>query len=35
MPIWLELMVLSFLAYAVGFMVGWLIWGRTTEKKGE
>ena len=28
MPIWLELLVLMLLAYAVGIGLGWAIWGR-------
>lgn len=28
MPIWLELLVLLLVAYAVGIGVGWTIWGR-------
>jgi len=27
MPIWLELLVLLLLAYAVGIGIGWAIWG--------
>ena len=30
MPIWLELLVLMLLAYAVGLAIGWAIWGRNT-----
>ncbi len=28
MPIWLELLVLLLLAYALGIGLGWVIWGR-------
>jgi hypothetical protein len=28
MPIWLELMVLLLIAYALGMGFGWAIWGR-------
>ncbi len=28
MPIWLELLALSLLAYAVGLGIGWALWGR-------
>jgi hypothetical protein len=28
MPIWLELLVLMLVAYAVGLAIGWAIWGR-------
>ncbi len=28
MPIWLELLVLLLVAYAIGIGIGWLIWGR-------
>lgn len=29
MPIWLELMVLLLITYALGLGIGWAIWGRT------
>lgn len=29
MPIWMEVLVLMLLAYAVGIGIGWAIWGRT------
>lgn len=32
MPIWFELIVLLLATYAVGFGIGWAIWGR--EHKG-
>lgn len=28
MPIWLELMVLTLIAYTAGLAIGWAIWGR-------
>lgn len=28
MPIWLELLVLLLIAYAVGLGIGWAIWAR-------
>ena len=28
MPIWLELMVLTLVAYAAGLAIGWTLWGR-------
>lgn len=28
MPIWMEVLVLMLLAYAVGLGLGWVIWGR-------
>ncbi len=28
MPIWLELLVLLLVAYAIGIGLGWVIWGR-------
>jgi len=30
MPIWMEVLVLMLLAYAVGLGLGWAIWGRDT-----
>lgn len=30
MPIWMEVLVLMLLAYAVGLGLGWVIWGRDT-----
>ena len=30
MPIWMEVLVLMLLAYAVGLGIGWAIWGRNT-----
>ncbi len=31
MPIWLELLILMLLAYAIGLGLGWLLWGRETR----
>ena len=28
MPIWLELLVLLLVAYAIGIGIGWAVWGR-------
>jgi hypothetical protein len=28
MPIWLELLVLLLVAYAIGIGIGWAMWGR-------
>lgn len=28
MPIWMEVLVVMLLAYAVGLGLGWVIWGR-------
>jgi hypothetical protein len=28
MPIWMELTVLMFVAYAAGLALGWAMWGR-------
>lgn len=28
MPIWLELLVVLLVAYAIGIGIGWAIWGR-------
>ncbi|GAA4644413.1 hypothetical protein GCM10023115_23730 [Pontixanthobacter gangjinensis] len=33
MPIWFELMVLLLAAYAIGLIMGWLIWGRTPDEQ--
>jgi len=35
MPIWLELMVLMLVAYAVGLAIGWALWGRSAETEGN
>lgn len=34
MPIWLELLVLLLLAYAVGIGIGWAVWGRNGSEEG-
>ena len=28
MPIWIELIILLLLTYAIGLAIGWLVWGR-------
>ena len=28
MPLWLEILALMLLTYAVGFAIGWAIWGQ-------
>ena len=33
MPIWLELMVLTLVAYAAGLAIGWTLWGRGSGEK--
>ncbi len=35
MPIWLELLVLLMIAYAVGMAIGWAIWGRRPAGTGD
>lgn len=35
MPIWLELLVLLLIAYAIGLGIGWLLWGRGPETESE
>jgi hypothetical protein len=32
MPVWLELLVLTMLAYVLGLAIGWLLWGRAGEQ---
>lgn len=32
MPIWMELLVLLLLAYAIGLAIGWAVWGRSVEE---
>lgn len=27
MPIWFEVLVLALIAYAIGLMLGWMLWG--------
>ena len=31
MPIWIELIVLALMAYAIGVAIGWALWGRATK----
>jgi len=35
MPIWLELIVLALLAYALGLALGWALFGRNAANAGE
>lgn len=35
MPIWLELLVLLLIAYAVGLGIGWVLWGRAVDAGAE
>ena len=36
MPIWMELLVLLLIAYAIGIALGWMLWGRSTmEDDGD
>ena len=35
MPIWLELLVLLMIAYAVGIAIGWAVWGRRRSETGN
>ena len=30
MPLWLEILLLMLLTYALGVAIGWVIWGRNT-----
>jgi hypothetical protein len=32
MPIWLEVLVLSMIAYTMGLGIGWLAWGRANAE---
>lgn len=34
MPIWMELLVLSLIAYGIGLSIGWAIWGRASDQLG-
>lgn len=34
MPIWMELLVLSLIAYGIGLAIGWAIWGRAGGELG-
>ena len=31
MPIWLEILILMLIAYAVGLGLGWAIWSRASD----
>ena len=33
MPIWLEMLVLLLIAYALGLGIGWAVWGRDLGAK--
>lgn len=35
MPIWLELLVLLLIAYAVGLGIGWALWSRAVDAGAE
>jgi len=35
MPIWLELLALMLVAYAIGLAVGWAAWGRSASGGNE
>ena len=35
MPIWFEVVVLALLAYATGLAIGWGLWGRDDETRGD
>lgn len=35
MPIWLEILVLLLVAYAIGVAIGWAIWGAGEERNGN
>lgn len=35
MPIVFELVLMALAAYAAGFGLGWLVWGRVGRKEGE
>jgi hypothetical protein len=32
MPIWLEVLILSMIAYILGLGIGWLVWGRANAQ---
>ena len=32
MPIWMEVLVLMLLAYAIGIGIGWAVWGRSRRQ---
>ena len=35
MPVWMELLVLMLVAYAVGLGVGWALWGRNSGEAND
>jgi hypothetical protein len=35
MPIWLELLVLTLVAYSAGLAIGWVLWAHETENDGH
>lgn len=35
MPVWLELIILLLLAYAIGLAIGWAFWGRAGDQLRE
>lgn len=35
MSIWLELMILSLIAYVAGLAIGWALWGRGKDTDGR
>lgn len=35
MPIWLELVEMTLVAYAAGLAIGWAIWGRDTVESDD
>lgn len=35
MPIWLELLILSLVAYALGLGIGWALWGRGDDEGAQ
>ena len=35
MPIWVELLILSLVAYTMGLGLGWALWGRAGDKASD
>ena len=35
MPIWMELLVMTLIAYGAGLALGWIIWGRAGHSLGD
>lgn len=35
MPIWFELVVVMLVAYAIGYCIGWVLWGRADTIEPE